>query len=176
MTTLQTSPSWDRLRVPVPALEVRLLRPALKDRPQGPSTANHQPLPTAANRCQPPTTNRCQPPPTANRQPPDPLTRTPKPGLGGMPRGRRPLRAKSSVGQGVEGSQVSPRPWSEGARGGSSQPRGCRQPPIPPTPPPPFRPTTKALCQPPPPLSHAAALRGVQACASVCTYFPRSQA
>ena len=48
-----------------------------KDRPQGPPTANHQPLPTAnshqpptANGDQPPTANHCQPPPITNHQPP----------------------------------------------------------------------------------------------------------
>ena len=45
------------------------LRTALKDRPQGPSTANHQP-PSTANRHQPPTANRRQPPAATNRQPP----------------------------------------------------------------------------------------------------------
>ena len=46
-----------------------LLRTALKDRPQGPPTANRQP-PSIANRQPPPTTNR-QPLPTAtSRQPP----------------------------------------------------------------------------------------------------------
>ena len=44
-----------------------LLRTALKDSPQGPLTANRQPLPTA-NRQPLPTANR-QPLPTANRQP-----------------------------------------------------------------------------------------------------------
>ena len=46
-----------------------LLRTALKDRPQGPSTANRQPLPTATNR-QPPTTNHHQPTATNSHQPP----------------------------------------------------------------------------------------------------------
>ena len=53
-----------------------LLRAALKDRPQGPPTANRQPLtstnhqsPTATNRRQPPIASRHQPL-TANRQPP----------------------------------------------------------------------------------------------------------
>ena len=41
-------------------LDFFLLRTALRDRPKGPPTANHQP---------PATTNR-QPPPTASRQPP----------------------------------------------------------------------------------------------------------
>ena len=45
-----------------------LLRTALKDRHQGPPTANRQPPPTA-NRHQPPTANR-QPPIATNRQPP----------------------------------------------------------------------------------------------------------
>ena len=45
-----------------------LLRTALKDRPKGPPTANHQP-PSTANRNQPPTTNRRQPPVATNRQP-----------------------------------------------------------------------------------------------------------
>ena len=44
------------------------LRTALRDRPKGPPTANHQP-PTATNR-QPPTADHCQPPPTTNHQPP----------------------------------------------------------------------------------------------------------
>ena len=44
-----------------------LLRTALKDRPKGPSTANHQ-LPTANNRQLPTAANR-QRRPTANRQP-----------------------------------------------------------------------------------------------------------
>ena len=49
-----------------------LLRTALKDRPKGPSTANHQPPPTANCRQPPAATNR-QPPTTANRhQPPIP--------------------------------------------------------------------------------------------------------
>ena len=63
-----------------------LLRTALRDRPKGPSTTNHQPPPTAnhqpppatsrdqppaANHCQPPSTTNPQLPPTAtNRQPP----------------------------------------------------------------------------------------------------------
>ena len=45
------------------------LRTTLKDRPQGPSTANHQPPPTA-NRHQPPTANCRQLPAATNRQPP----------------------------------------------------------------------------------------------------------
>ena len=44
-----------------------LLRTALKDRPKGPPTANHQ-LPSTANRHQPPATNRRQPPAATNRQ------------------------------------------------------------------------------------------------------------
>ena len=54
-----------------------LLRTALKDRPKGPPTGNHQPPPTAnhqppptASGDQPPTANHCQPPPTTNHQPP----------------------------------------------------------------------------------------------------------
>ena len=54
-----------------------LLRTALKDRPKGPPTANHQPPPTASHQPpptasggQPPTANHCQPPPTTNHQPP----------------------------------------------------------------------------------------------------------
>ena len=46
-----------------------LLRTALKDRPKGPSIANHQPPPTAS-RHQPPTANCRQPPAATNRQPP----------------------------------------------------------------------------------------------------------
>ena len=47
-----------------------LLRTALRDRPKGPPTANHQPPPTA-NQRQPPAPTKCQPPTTANRhQPP----------------------------------------------------------------------------------------------------------
>ena len=53
-----------------------LLRTAFEDRPQGPPTANRQPLPTATNRQPPtltihqsPTTNRRQPPPTATNLP-----------------------------------------------------------------------------------------------------------
>ena len=50
-------------------LDFFLLRTALRDRPKGPSTANHQP-PQTANRHQPPTANRRQPPAATNRQPP----------------------------------------------------------------------------------------------------------
>ena len=64
-----------------------LLRTALKDRPMGPPTANHQPPPTAnhqspptANGDQPPTANHCQPPPTAaNHQSPTTNRRQPPP-------------------------------------------------------------------------------------------------
>ena len=49
--------------------EIFWSRTALKDRPQGPPIANHQP-PTAIN-CPPPTAaNRHQPPIAANHQPP----------------------------------------------------------------------------------------------------------
>ena len=48
------------------------VKAALRDRPNGPSTTNHQPPPTATNRQPPAATNR-QPPPTAtNRHPPPP--------------------------------------------------------------------------------------------------------
>ena len=48
-------------------LDFFLLRTALRDRPKGPSTGNHQP---PANHHQPPTANRRQPPAATNRQPP----------------------------------------------------------------------------------------------------------
>ena len=68
-----------RAQYPLPHGPFFLLRTALKDRPQGPPTANHQP-PSGltvngdqlliANRCQPPPTANRQSPPTANRQSP----------------------------------------------------------------------------------------------------------
>ena len=58
-------------------LDFFLLRTALRDRPKGPSTANHQPPPTA-NRHQPPAATNRQPPTTANRhQPPIPNRQPP---------------------------------------------------------------------------------------------------
>ena len=58
LRTIAKHMAWDRgiLR----ELDFFLLRTALRDRPKGPPTANHQPPPTA-NRHQPPTANRHQP-------------------------------------------------------------------------------------------------------------------
>ena len=54
-----------------------LFRTALRDRPKGPSTPNHQPPPTA-NRQPPPNANR-QPPPTASGDQPPTANRQPLP-------------------------------------------------------------------------------------------------